>query len=359
MHEGIIFHSPQSMGKTSGASGPRPMGESLTESLKDRRVLMVARDVAVADQVAAVLTGQGVTVQRVTADDRGLATERLADEDGQPLLPTGTVTLADIDTWRASMDSPCITRTADAIDTIVRSSQAGSTVDHLMLLVSQEDALRDCGHVLNLLMDRMVEADLVDQVGGVDGVSPMIRRFMRWLPQAGTGEIKTRSSRAVDVDVVLAAPTGQASRAIQALAAARDAGTVVVSDIGTRGSANPACNPDFEDGWPHGVNLDDMDGYKLEMSMATLNAPFDRMHLDDGQLDRLFGDEALERERRARMTIVCREERMSLRDIAFERVDLPAAGFDHRAVNEQFNQRRAIRGSRNDRRTNRGGRGRR
>lgn len=75
-------------------------------------------------------------------------------------------------------------------------------------------------------------------------------------------------------------------------------------------------------------------------------------------MDRLFGDDVIAREREARMTIVCRDD-ISLRDIAFERLDLPARGFDHRAVNEQFNQRRSVRGSKGDRRTNRGGRGRR
>lgn len=342
------------------------IGETINEGLKDRRVLMVAQDEACADVVAQVLTAQGVTVQRVTTDERGLQSGKLVDTDGAPSLPTGVVVLADIDTWRLSLETRRLSRTADAIETMVRATQIGTTDDHL-LIISREEALRDVTRVLNILTDRMVEADLVDQVGGVSKLPPMLRRFMTWLPRESASEMIDHlgSGPGVGKSAVVGLRT--------AIVAAGDAGLQIARQMAmldTGARIIVARDPHASDvtGQPQIETLDsemplklidNPDFDALDMSMRGLNGDFDRLHLDDDHLERLFGEEAIARERQARMTIVCRDERVSLRDIAFERIDLPAGGFDHRAANEQFNQRRSSRGSRNDRRINRGGKGRR
>lgn len=334
----IIMHSAQSQGKTSGASGAVRMGDVISAGLKDRRVLMVASDETVADRLQQALSNAGVPMQRVSAH----APSRTAVADGIDTLPLGEVALLDSSTFRAIDDGqdPAMGTTYGAIMAIVASSRLGSSTDHV-LMIDRERALRDCAHVLNVLNDRLVEAQLVDRSGGIGGLPDMLRRFMRWLPDVvRTGG--SRTTHAADTErTVVVGSTGLIDA--EAFAASAMGSPAVVELVQA-----------YEGNVPVESGRTDMASEPDESRFLHVD-----MDIGDDVMDRIFGDDAIRRERQARMTIVCGEERHMMREMPIERFDLPASGFDHRSVNERFNQRRAMRGSKGDRRMNRGGPGRR
>lgn len=255
---------------TDGGKTTRTMGEALAHSLAGRRMLMLARDRGTADSVEKALRDHDVPVQRLTADERGLAAPRLADDEGRPSLPTGAVAIVDLDSWQTAADTRRVTRAAEAVMDVVSAAHAGSTVDHL-LTVTPEQAMEDALATMNRVMDRMVEAEIVDDLGGPDRLPGGIRRFMTWLPR-----------RDVPAD---ARPTG--AQTIHS--------TIDMLDLVGR-------------------------------------APSDEL------LDRLFGDDVLEHERKMRSTYVLRDEDRMM-DMPICAAELPERGYDFRRENEAFNRR--------------------
>lgn len=262
-------------------------------SIEGRRILMLAADQVVGDKAQEALEAAGLKVQRASAEG-GLRTE---DRNGQPTLPKGEVVIVDGGSMQAMGHAQLVaaTRAMDAVLTVFDSSMRGSLVDHAML-VTPEDALIDSANVLNLMLDRMTEAQIAGRFGGFDKVPDSIARHMNWLP---IEEAKRRGYTPAGTQTVhsmIMTPTGKASRALA----------------------------DYE-----------------------AQVVCDRMGLPDSVLDGLIGDDVMERERAARHTYVLSDER-AMRDIDLVRVDLPkTSGFDHRSHNQAFNLRqgRAGRGT--------------
>lgn len=304
---------------TRGQVGPA-FGESLRRSLASRRLLMVAPDAATGDAVEAALRQAGMHLQRVTATDP-IRTETV---DGIVTTPLGDAVIVDAEAFNAIHhdQSPALADTANAITAIIASAQLGSSVDHLMMVIPQE-AMRSALNTLNAVMDRFVEADLVDHWGGIDELPAHVRAFLPWVP---------KGRRDHDRVAIVGSGADEALRLSTALAAAGDTGLIMV-DVRTA--------PSDDDVGP--------DGYKMDM------LPF---HSD--AMVSLFGSDGLDGRHRARSTYVLREKasiaRMACKVMAADLVERES--FNHRDENDAWNRRQGRR-SKGDRRVNRGGKGRR
>jgi len=302
------------------------IGESLRRSLKDRRVLVVAADAPLGDKVEAAFREAGVPVQRATPCNP-IAT---ISEKGQPTTRRGEIVVID----GGAFDTILSERTAAMRDTtaaimaIVAETRVGSVEDHVMM-ATPEEAMLDALHVLNKLMDRMVEADLVQEMGGVDRVPPRIRQFMNWLP----GSPK-RETRAVSLAQQM---VGRQPRRLERLDMETTDGTLDMDQI--------------EVVYDRTTDYDQVCGRGDRARLSDMS---------DAAMESLFGDEAMEREYAARRTYVLRAEPSLGRDLGRAMVAglLEPAGFDHRSQNDAWNRRQG-RGSHGDRRMNRGGKGRR
>lgn len=301
-----------------GKVGPA-FSESLRRGLASRRLLMVASDAATGDAVEDALRQAGMRLQRVTAADP-IRTETV---DGIVTTPLGEVVVVDAEAFNAIHDgqSPALADTANAITAIVASTQIGSAVDHLMMVTPQE-AMRSALATLNAVMDRFVEAELVDHWGGMDRLPAHVRAFLPWVPKRHRDQVAIVGGRA-----------DEALRLAAALADAGDPGIAVI-DVGSDRHSDDDLGPD---------------GYKMDMR------PFDR-----DPLDGIFGSDIFESRRRERSTYVLRAEssiaRMACKVMAAGLVE--REGFNHRDENDAWNRRQGRR-SKGDRRMNRGGKGRR
>lgn len=208
-------------------------------------------------------------------------------------------------------------------------------------------------------------------------------------PGAGTGEVKTAPSmRQVEhclstgARMVIVAPTGQAAAAMRAhLEAARipltaladmtgptatPGGAVAVAcvedlrPVGTlhstpAASANQLANPDLGQGGHGWLGMIDDAGDVTQAQLDAVTAGFGRPRpagpgkssaMSDAAMDSLFGDDALERERRARRSYVLTDEPGMARDA--DRVLLKAGGpanpgLDYGAINQRHTIRNGTR----------------
>lgn len=290
-----------------GDVGPA-FGESLRRGLGERRMLIVAGDASSGDAVETAVRRAGMHVQRITGDEP-IETETV---DGLSTIPQGSVAVLDAAAFEAlhANPAPSLADTAQAITTMVASSRLGSTVDHIVL-VSPEEAMLSVAHVLNRLMDRFVEADLVERHGGIDAAPRQVRGMMRWLPDRAA---VVGGDRVADRAALI-----RAASDAMALALPVETG-VTPADLG--------------------------DGPRIQ--------PF-----SEDLLDSVFGDDVIARERRH--TYVLRDE-PTMADLAGKALMRAGffvrEGFDHRDENDAWNRRQGRR-AKGDRRTNRGGKGRR
>lgn len=299
--------------------------ESLQACLDGRRVLMVAKDAETGDKVQRSLEQAGLKVQRANAEDR----LRTRDVEGQPFLPTGEIVIVsgnDLEAMRAAQIHSTA-RALDAILTTVDRSMAGSTVDHV-LITSPEDALEDAARTLNLIMNRMVEADIVDDHGGIDRLPAGIRTYMTWIPKTEAARMGMKplvtgtrhrfgfGSRGEGTKVVIIDGDQRPHYHEHRRELDRQNGPEMLdSEI----RINPVENGGFELAWP--IDLD--------------SAHFER----SGAFERLFSVVALEREQRLRRTYVLRDESAMLDMPIMAELPQNSRGFDHRAQNQQFNLR--------------------
>lgn len=275
----------------------------LQRDLANRRVVMLTPDGATGDYIQSVLEAQGVTVQRATPHDR-LRTE---DHEGQPLLRTGEVVVVTAGDYEAMIATQMhgVLRVVDAIATTLARSRHGST-DDIVLAVTTDEAMASATSTLNILIDRMVEANIASGRAGTD-IAARMRGGFGWLDGRDAARFST--------------PTGRAAEAL--------------ARIGLDGM-------ELLD---HGVRTGRTvvtEGIHDEMALDTFGG---RMRLSDEQLDGLFGEDVIAREQERRRCIVLRDE-PSMRDIGavLMKASLPVERFDFGAANQDYNMSRGRKG---------------